>query len=934
MDADEPRILDLAGAILDGEAVDWAALASTASDSQRSTFAELHAVAAISSLRRRQLPLPMLVREPVLPESATWGKLTILEAIGHGAFGTVYRAWDSQLDREVALKLLSANEDGVSTLEEGRLLARVHHPNVVTIFGADRIGTHVGLWMELLRGETLERALAKEGTFTASRVAVVGRQLCDALAAVHRAGLVHRDVKAHNVMLEPGGRLVLMDFGSGRPALGDHRDVAGTPLYLAPEIFAGAAATEQSDIYSVGVLLYHLLTAGYPIVGRTVREVRAEHQRATTGSDVRAIRPDVPRWLSIAIDRALAARPDDRFRSADEMRASLSRTADPSTTTHRFLLGFAATTAAVAIVAAGGVLKWSRSRQSRAPALAIGTEQPTTRRLPLPRAQLAGSGLSRDGRYFSFLDETGSLSVFNMSSGQTEALVPSDDEQFPEFSIMSPDGDRVAYQWWTNRRTYEIRLVDRATKSVRVLLRDDALDDPLPVEWSSDGSEILVWLKNLQGMGQVALVNVSSGALQNVCELRSQEPLGMSLSPDAAYIAYDAPVSPGNPARALHIVDRRDRRDRILPTEAGANDRFPLWTPDGRSLFFISDRSGSSDGWLIPVQNGVAGGEPTLVTRNLGRVSALGMTAAGAFYYRLQAGAFDINEIGFDPSTMTFVTEPHRVPRQLSGSNIGPSYSADGQYLAYVSVRDGLGGKAARALVVKNLDTGAERELAVATGNAPARWSPDGQRLLLGSRVVDAMTGQLQHEFNTHPGRDQSSYGPTRWAVDGQSVIYEHEDRGLMRHPLTGGVDEPVYPYSLENTVKRIHRFELSPDGLRIAYSGFLRDGTGSVLRVTTPAGEVELARRIFPELVVVQGWSADGQIVLFTTLRTNVAPPHDLWRVSVREGRPERLGSIDGATQINPMAFNPIRSTLAFTTGTPLNELWMMENFLPRERR
>jgi len=318
---DEPLILNLAGAILDGEAPDWASLESDASDSQRAAFAELQAIAAIGSLSRHRPRLPHSAIDLPLSKSTTWGPLQILEPIGRGGFGTVYRAWDPQLDREVALKLLPADDEGVNALEEGRLLAKVHHPNVVTIFGADRIGASVGLWMEYVRGDTLEHILTREGAFTPSSVALIGRQLCEALAAVHQAGLVHRDVKAHNVMREPGGRLVLMDFGAGRMLAGGAQDVAGTPLYLAPEIFGGGAATAQSDLYSVGVLLYHLLTTQYPIAGRTVREVRDAHARVTMAPLVRSARPDVPRRLAAAIEHALAVRPADRFRRPSRWRS-------------------------------------------------------------------------------------------------------------------------------------------------------------------------------------------------------------------------------------------------------------------------------------------------------------------------------------------------------------------------------------------------------------------------------------------------------------------------------------------------------------------------------------------------------------------------------------------------------------------------------------
>src|ERR1700704_586423 len=148
-----------------------------------------------------------------------WGPLKLIEKVGRGTFGDVYRAWDTRLDREVALKILRRHEsiDEASTstvIEEGRLLARVRHQNVVTVYGADRIDGHVGVWMEFLHGDTLEDELRKEGPFDAERIIAIGVKLADALATVHRAGLIHRDVKTKNVMRDGEDRLVLTDFGS------------------------------------------------------------------------------------------------------------------------------------------------------------------------------------------------------------------------------------------------------------------------------------------------------------------------------------------------------------------------------------------------------------------------------------------------------------------------------------------------------------------------------------------------------------------------------------------------------------------------------------------------------------------------------------------------------------------------------------------------
>lgn len=254
------------------------------------------------------------------------------ERIGGGAYGDVYRAYEARLDREVALKLLRsdpAGEDssGQDVIEEARLLARVRHPHVVTVYGADRHDDRVGLWMELIHGRPLDRDIVERGPQSAQEAAVVGLAVCEGLAAVHQAGLVHRDVKAGNVMREDAGRIVLMDFGTGCP-LADPKylvrlELVGTPLYAAPEIFEGRPATPASDLYGVGVLLYYLVTGFYPTAGATTEDVREAHQRGER-RPLRDARPDLPAAFVAVVERALSADPHDRFSSAGAMEAALA----------------------------------------------------------------------------------------------------------------------------------------------------------------------------------------------------------------------------------------------------------------------------------------------------------------------------------------------------------------------------------------------------------------------------------------------------------------------------------------------------------------------------------------------------------------------------------------------------------------------------------
>jgi hypothetical protein len=256
---------------------------------------------------------------PAAPALFRWGPLDVREAIGDGLTGEVFRAWDPQLQREVALKL-RAQRDPLSDpgnsqlLAEARLLARIRHRNVLAVYGAARHDGRAGIWSELIEGSTLAAVIEHGGPMGPGEALAIAIDLCRALGVVHGAGLVHGDVKAGNVMRERGGRIVLMDFGaSGRPNDLDGRLlISGTRRYLAPELLDGRSGpTVASDLYALAVLLYHLLSAGFP--------------RADDGS-VAALasrRPDLPAALCAGIDALLVEDPRQRPASAAAMATRL-----------------------------------------------------------------------------------------------------------------------------------------------------------------------------------------------------------------------------------------------------------------------------------------------------------------------------------------------------------------------------------------------------------------------------------------------------------------------------------------------------------------------------------------------------------------------------------------------------------------------------------
>jgi eukaryotic-like serine/threonine-protein kinase len=318
--ADDERLLAVAGSISDGIPVDWKEVRQRfASDTAIVDELEvLHGLAALHL------------------EPSAWGPLQTVDAIGRGSFAMVYRAFDTDLQREIALKVTLPQEspafDPQRAVREARLLARVRHANVVTVFGAQRKAEAVAIAMELIKGRTLDDLVRSHGPFSARETALVGLDLCHALAAVHEAGLLHGDIKAHNVMREEGGRIVLMDFGAGRdlqapvPSTGDF---AGTPLYLAPEVFAGQPRTRTSDIYSLGILLFHLSTGTYPITGDTRSQIDRQHLQPGTRRRMRDVRSDLPASFISVVERAIAEDPSHRYQTAGELEAALTESLDP-----------------------------------------------------------------------------------------------------------------------------------------------------------------------------------------------------------------------------------------------------------------------------------------------------------------------------------------------------------------------------------------------------------------------------------------------------------------------------------------------------------------------------------------------------------------------------------------------------------------------------
>ena len=344
MSGETPEILDaVAGIVADFAPIDWESVTAQ-HEGLADTLAALRQLKGIASGHREAIrteasgtvesSLAQVSANHAMPGTAaspeagsrglhadlpfTWGPLIVQEKLASGGRGDVYRAYDAKLQRHVALKLQPSSSVQHAGLTEARRLARVRHANVLSVHGADLFGGLVGIWTDLVRGQTLDERLRREGPIHATEAALIGIDLSRALRAVHDAGLVHGDVKAANVMRDEEGTIVLLDFGSARVLEDSEERISGTPLVMAPEVLLGEDPSPVSDLYSLGVLLYRLVSGEYPTEAATVEELADKH-RLGEALPLSTRRPGLEASFVQIVETALRREPAERFAGAREM---------------------------------------------------------------------------------------------------------------------------------------------------------------------------------------------------------------------------------------------------------------------------------------------------------------------------------------------------------------------------------------------------------------------------------------------------------------------------------------------------------------------------------------------------------------------------------------------------------------------------------------
>jgi Tol biopolymer transport system component len=738
-----------------------------------------------------------------LSPGTTLGPYEIVARLGAGAMGEVYRARDSRLKRDVAIKLLSAERGGdpdrqAALVREAEALAALNHPHIAHVYEAGIADGQAFIAMEHVDGRSLDR-LIERGRLPIETMLRYGSEIASALGHAHERGVVHRDLKAANVMVASDGRIKVLDFGIARRASAAVDEItrsqtsieaaggiAGTLPYMAPEVLGGEPAGPQSDIWSFGVLLYELAAGQRPFAGATGFAMSS----AILHDPPTPLPGHVPPGLQGVIHRALAKDRSERYRSAREVQAALDtlRTAPGApvrTAPARLRTGAVVVLAGVALGAAALGIRWALGR-SGPPVL---SEQRLLSTFPGAHRMAT---FSPDSRAIAFVEATDGVSQvwiknlaggspIQVTSGQTGATKP-------RWSAL---GDQILFE----RPRAGIWTVPSLGGGERQLLAAGTSPNI-----SADGRALVyerageIWVAGADGSGATRVEGVPRPSYS--------WPMAPAISPDGRLVAFfRAELGPNGDLWVVPASGGKARRLTFDVCEGGG----PAWTPNGRHIVFSSARGGSHTLWRIRP----SGGDPEPLTTG-------------------------------------------------AGSDLEPALAPDARSLVYTNVRS--------EWRLQSHDPARARTSTLLTSRAEVlfpRVSPAGDRIAFfgrddrgdvqvftigldgtGLRAVTAGPG----EINTMP----------RWAFDGRTIYYyeQYPKTRLRKIPVEGGQPSDVAPFVWE----RQQSAAPSPDDRRLAYTVHGPDGRdeGAFIRDLETGGETKLSVPLHDPR-----WSQDGRRLL-----------------------------------------------------------------------
>ena len=837
------------------------------------------------------------------------GVYEVAAALGAGGMGEVYRARDTRLQRDVALKVLprqlASDPSSLARFErEARQIASLNHPNIVAIFDTGRDGEIAYIVTELVDGTTLRGM-----PLTIRKVAEVGAQIADALAAAHRAGVTHRDVKPDNVMITREGRVKLLDFGIAKAIEPDGVTVSqtsmgstlGTPGYMAPEQVRAGMIDERTDIFALGVLLYEMLAGTPPFKRETAPEILT----ATLHVDPPDLPAEIPEAFQRVVRRCLEKNPDERFQSAEDLAFALRQLTGTSRTAptmevprdeaiaarrrggSRIWIAIGAFTIGGVLAATAVFTRWMARRDSE-------IDQLQLTRISSDRRDENFPSISPDGRSLTYLRAAGRFTeVLVRPLDSPDAVTVARSNMTLYTPVWSPDGGQICYRD-VHR---DLWCVSAAGGSPRRVLQD--------VTWAQiapNGRDIYFvrvfqnrpWLYRGSEGGEAQRVGNEGWPL----DLTGLSPV----SPDGSSL-----IVATRSGRWLVSLPGGERK--AVSSDESTRSRSIAWLPDGRHVVVAEEITRLIGSRIVIVD--LRSDARHLVLTTADDIQALATTPDGnGIVYAAGAVDRDIVE---------YTGDGHFV-RSVAASSLlegFPSWAPSGDRFIY---RAGGPGQIA-SLWMGTADGSPPRLVQRMTGNILSQTpiSPDGGRIAYadgtGIYVMAATGGRAVRLLAT-----TNAGAALCWSPDGDWIWYSERPTGLGRLPSGGGNPQPVdaSPGILTTC---------SPDGrwlLRRGQTGFmLTSADGKTDRAIAPVEEYATRGNNVGDLT--GQFSADSARVFLLRVDRRTVDAFD-----VASGR--KLSSVTFAIpvedQIESFALSPDGTRVLLTTGGDRDDLWMVTGF------
>jgi serine/threonine protein kinase len=843
--------------------------------------------------------------------------------VGAGGMGEVYRAFDEKLKRKVALKILpsefTSNDERVKRFElEARAISSLNHPNIVTIYDVGNFEGINYIATEFVEGKTLRDLMG--GQFKIRNILINSIQICDALSAAHTEGIIHRDIKPENIMIRKDGYAKILDFGLakltevGSDTLREFAKttegvIIGTPAYMSPAQISDERVDHRTDLWSCGVVLYEFLTGKNPFKGAN-RQETFEAILSKKPARCSSLNPDIPEELDRILEKLLEKDPALGYQSAVDLRADLKRVkreidSSPSWTTGsggsrtRYNAGtffrsrtLSVTLGILAISALSFGGWWFLRRDSAGPAGSNEWSQATTTQLTDAAGTELFPSLSPDGRTYVYATQVnGNWDILlQRVGGKNPQNLTADSKATDTQPAFSPDGDSIAFR--SDREPAGIYVMGATGENVRRVA-----DFGYHPSWSPDGKELAISTqgKDLPDVrngipSEVWIVNIATGAKRLLTKVDAMQP---AWSPDGNLIAYWF-MPPASGRRDVAVIPAGGGEP-VIVTADGTTNWNPVWAPDGKHLYFASDRRGSMRFWRVSLDTGGHPvGEPESVDTQSKFSRHVSFSRDGKrLVYVSTDNKANIQAVRIDKDSLKPLGEPFWITtgdRQVSR----PELSPDGKRFVFRLPR-----RTQDDIVTVDIDGSNPHDVTDdAAFDRYPRWSPDGKQIAFTSdrtgvyeiHIVNADgTGLRRVTF----GNRESTF--PLWSPDGTRIIYRSEGKLYevdLRQPLDQQVPTVLPDYEDPNV--RFVAWDWSHDGDKLG---------GTFSGNPMKAGYYSLGEKRFVPLTDTNYfpvWLPDGRRMIFafagavSWIDTQTKKVTDI--VRVRDGEMTGLGvSHDG---------------------------------------